>query len=328
MIEKLYGEIIETVIDNENEKILNIENDSGSGKIVVYKLFEGIKLLYNNLNLEYCSGSSIKFPNIIEINHCKYGRYECELKKNKFEYISEGDLGIYLLDNKKYSKAFFPNRQYCGISILIDIDKIKNFDLFKSFGVDIISIYEKVKKNDLCKIIRANEQLDHIFYEVYTSNEENKFYYMRIKIIELLLFLGEIDYSIKKNKKYLTKYQVQKTKDIKEFIISDITKHYKIEELAQLFNLSQTTIKNWFKEVYGIGIYTYLKNYRLQESVRYLKESDYSILEISNIIGYSNPSKFSSAFKQEYGYSPKEFKKHIQMDKLCPLRVDNDYQMD
>lgn len=151
---------------------------------------------------------------------------------------------------------------------------------------------------------------------------------MRIKVIELLLFLEQIDYSIKSNKKYLTKYQVQKTKDIKEFIIGDITKHYKIDELAQLFDLSQTTIKIWFKEVYGIGIYTYLKNYRLQESVKYLKESDYSILEISNIIGYSNPSKFSSAFKQEYGYSPKEFKKHIQMDNLWPLRVDNDYQMD
>ncbi|MCR8746650.1 helix-turn-helix domain-containing protein [Romboutsia lituseburensis] len=328
MIQKLYGEVIETVIDNENETVINIKNESGSGQIIVYKLFEGIHLIYNNLNLEYCSGSTIKFQNIIEINHCKFGRYECEFKKNKFEYISEGDLGIYLLDNKKYSKAFFPNRQYCGISILIDIDKIKDFDLFKSFGVDITKIYKKVKNSDLCKIIRANEQLNHIFYEVYTSNEENKFYYMRIKIIELLLFLGQIDYSTKSNKKYLTNYQVQKTKDIKNFIVSDITKHYKIDELAKLFNLSQTTIKKWFKEIYGIGIYTYLKNYRLQEAVRYLKESDYSMLEISNIIGYSNPSKFSCAFKQEYGYSPKEFKKHIQMDQLCPLGADNNYQMD
>ncbi|UPA31780.1 AraC family transcriptional regulator [Terrisporobacter glycolicus] len=121
---------------------------------------------------------------------------------------------------------------------------------------------------------------------------------------------------------------MQKTKEIKEFIISDITKHYKIDELAKLFDLSQTTIKNWFKEVYGIGIYAYLKKYRLQESIRYLKERDYSILKISNIIGYSNPAKFSSAFKQEYGYSPKEFKKRVQMDNFCPLRVENDSQMD
>lgn len=328
MIEGLYGETIEKIIDNEKEKVFNIRNKSGSGEIRVYNLFHGVDIIYNNLNLEYCGGDNGKISNIMEINHCKFGRYECEFKKNRFEYISEGDLGIYLLESKKYSKAVFPNRQYYGLSILINIDEIRNMDLFKEFGIDIIRIYEKVKKNELCKIVRANEQIEHIFYEVYTYREKNKLYYLKIKIIELFLFLSEIDYSIESNKKHLTRFQVEKAKSVKEFIIKDITKHYKIEELAEIFNISKTTIKSWFREVYGVGIYTYLKNYRLQEALRYLKETNYSILEISNIIGYSNPAKFSTAFKETYGSSPKEFRNTIQMDKSRPIRVDNNSQID
>lgn len=90
MIEKLYGEKTEIVKESENELVLNVKNKSGIGQIIVYNLFEGIQLIYNNLNLEYCSGSAIKFPNIIEINHCKFGRYECEFKKiNLNIYLKE-----------------------------------------------------------------------------------------------------------------------------------------------------------------------------------------------------------------------------------------------
>lgn len=313
MIEELYGETIEKIVDNEQEEVFIVRNESGSGEIKVYSLFKGVKIIYNNLNLEYCRGSNTRLKGFMEINHCKFGRYECEFKKNKFEYISEGDLGIYLLDNKKYSKAEFPSRQYYGLSILINIDEIRGTSLFKEFGVDIISIYQKIEKNGLCKIVRANKQIEHIFYEVYTYNGENKLYYLKIKIIELFLFLSEIDYAMKSGKKHLTRLQVEKAKSVKAFIIRDITKHYKIDELSEIFNLSKTTIKSWFREVYGIGIYTYLKNYRLQEALRYLKETDYSILEIASIIGYSNPAKFSTAFKETYGYSPKEFKNIVQI---------------
>lgn len=77
-------------------------------------------------------------------------------------------------------------------------------------------------------------------------------------------------------------------------------------------------MKKCFKGVYGDSIYAYTKKYRLQVAERLLKESTLTIGEIAAQIGYLNPNKFTSAFSDEYGMSPKVYRKNIsivQMDR-------------
>ncbi|WFD11849.1 helix-turn-helix domain-containing protein [Tepidibacter hydrothermalis] len=310
MLQKLYGETIKIVKSNKYKIVYEIQNESGNGEITVYNLFEGVQVIYNDLHFEYCEERNPILPKVIEINHCRVGRCECEFEKNRCEYMSEGDLAIHSLKNKKSTVSFFPLKHYHGITILLDFNKITEFELFDNFGVDAWKVYEKIINNNLCIIIRSNEVLEHIFYEFYYGDETLKFYYLRIKVMELLLYLTKEAYIFQEEKRmYLTKYQVEKTKQIKDFITTDITKHYTLEEISSEFKISQTMMKKWFKAVYGMGIYSYLKTYRLQQATIYLKESEKSIAEIANLIGYSNPAKLSTAFKQIYGCSPREYKK-------------------
>ena len=63
-----------------------------------------------------------------------------------------------------------------------------------------------------------------------------------------------------------------------------------------------------FKAVYGSSIYQYMKTYRMQTARVLLQDTSRSVTEIAATLGYDNPSKFSEAFKKEYGISPTLFR--------------------
>ena len=46
-----------------------------------------------------------------------------------------------------------------------------------------------------------------------------------------------------------------------------------------------------------------------------LLETESSVTEIASKIGYENPNKFTSAFKETYGSSPTEFRKSVCLDR-------------
>ena len=66
--------------------------------------------------------------------------------------------------------------------------------------------------------------------------------------------------------------------------------HISIEELAERFEISPTSLKKCFKEMYGVPIYTYCRTYRLQIAEKMLREGQLSVAEIAAKIGYINPN--------------------------------------
>ena len=182
-------------------------------------------------------------------------------------------------------------------------------------SVNLARIMEFAEKQDFY-MVRANETVQHIFSELYIVQDHIKLSYIRIKLLELLLILTEMEFdSYKTNYIYFSKAQRDCIRDVHDFIVENVTEHYTIEELSERFKISSTSMKQCFKGIYGTPIYAYLRTYRLQIAEKLLREGKASIGEIATQIGYTNPNKFTSAFRTEYGMSPTEYKKNVQMDR-------------
>ncbi len=83
-----------------------------------------------------------------------------------------------------------------------------------------------------------------------------------------------------------------------------------ITELAKTVGLNSTKLKKGFKLVYNNTIFGFLRDIRLERAKTLLFNEDMTIADIANQVGYSNPSKFSKAFKKnKYGLNPKEVRK-------------------
>ena len=103
--------------------------------------------------------------------------------------------------------------------------------------------------------------------------------------------------------------------EIHELLVSDLSKRYTVEELAARYHINRTTLKNTFKQVFGMPVGTYMKEYRVKRSMELLRSSELSVSEIAGRVGYESQSKFSSAFRDVAGMLPSEYRTVIRSGK-------------
>ena len=306
----LYGASVhENMEDDNNSSFFHLENESGIGDITLYQVFPGIELVYNDIHMGYCSKEQKTAADVMEINYCKEGRSECLFGYNQYCYMSAGDLSFCSLHNNSH-KSEFPTSHYHGVTVTIDFSKITDEmkNVLELLSVDLERISRLSSMRDFT-IIRANQTIEHIFMELYNVHDDIRQGYIRVKVLELLLVLTELDFMDKDTKKvHFSKMQIDMVKKIHAFLVEHFTEHYTIEQLSEKFEISPTIMKKCFKGVYGDSIYSYMKVYRLQVAEKLLKESNLTIGEIASGIGYLNPNKFTTAFTREYGITPTKYR--------------------
>jgi len=64
-----------------------------------------------------------------------------------------------------------------------------------------------------------------------------------------------------------------------------------------------------FKSVYGTSIAAHLKEHRLEKASQLLRETGLSVAEIARQVGYESQSKFTAAFKEQYGLLPTAYRR-------------------
>ena len=311
--EQLFGKQMRTLNKSSDCTVFMVENESGNGVISHYELFKGVEVFYNDFHM--MNGFEQKgnlSDDIIEINHCREGRCECILKDGQVVYVGKDDLSLNSLSNQA-QKSNFPLAHYHGISIIINIKEVS--EIIHSIssqlgGFDINLEVLKSKLSGHYHIVRANEAIGHIFSELYHSPDRLRKNYLTLKILELLFFLCIYDFEYNPDDRvYLRSTQVNLIKEIKAYIMENISKKITLEMLAEKFNVPITALKNNFKAVYGTPISIYIRGYRLQLASELLLHSDKSILEISEYIGYENQTNFTEAFKKLYGTTPTLYRK-------------------
>ncbi len=82
-----------------------------------------------------------------------------------------------------------------------------------------------------------------------------------------------------------------------------------IENLAAVSAMSLTKFKNAFKQVFGTSPYQYHLKAKMQYAYRELAQKSQNVSEISYELGYSHPSKFTSAFKKYHNILPSKIRR-------------------
>lgn len=81
-----------------------------------------------------------------------------------------------------------------------------------------------------------------------------------------------------------------------------------IPALARACETSPTVLKQAFREVIGVPVYTWYRSYRIHEAARLLEDRERSIADVAAEVGYSNPSKFTKAFAACMGKTPSQWR--------------------
>lgn len=291
--------------------VYQIRNKTGDGIVSFYSIYPGISVLYNDFHMSECPPRCFEKSHLINIHHCLEGRVESEVVDGSYIYLSSGDT---MIENFSMEHRYcsFPFSHFHGVVVTISVEEaIADMgDFLTLFEIDFKLFEEFFTEHKRPVILHGNDELNHIFSDLYHVPDEIKKEYLRIKVLELLLILKTIDINKAEVKRpYFYKTQVEKIKAIRNLIIANPEHHYTIENLALRFDISVSSLKSCFKGVYDTAIYTYMRNYRMNMAATLLTQSNESIAEIAGKVGYSNSSKFSRAFKAVKGVTPIEYRK-------------------
>ena len=103
--------------------------------------------------------------------------------------------------------------------------------------------------------------------------------------------------------------QVQLIRQIHDYLLTHMEQRITIEELTHLYPINPTTLKTVFKEVYGNSLAAHMKEHRMEKAAALLRETDMSVAEIAGQVGYESQSKFTAAFKEQFGQLPTAYRR-------------------
>lgn len=144
----------------------------------------------------------------------------------------------------------------------------------------------------------------------------NEFQTCRTGYQELLeMYLRQIFLLVQRNrqeqKPTVSSYLQEEMDYARKYFNEHYNEDISIEEYAQSRGMSVSWFLRNFKQVTMKSPMQYILSMRIDNAVSLLETTDYTVTEISTIVGYENPLYFSRIFKKQKGVSPSDYRKAL-----------------
>lgn len=282
----------------------------GRGVVTSYALFAGVQLCFLDFDTDELFPAQTFSPDIIEITHCRSGRYECEFADHTVAYLPAGCFGVAATEQLPVSFSF-PLRSYTGVSLVVDRQAVdeETRRLLQTIPIDLEQLGTALQIDRRWYVRALTPELAQIFPALYAGDGAAPMGYLRIKALEILYHIAQLEPQRDEAQRYFDKRQIQATKAIRDELVRHLDEKLPLAALAEKAGLGLSTFYQVFSHIYGETPYVYLKNYKMNLAAQWLAENNRRISDIALELGYSNASKFSSAFRSVYGVLPKDYRK-------------------
>lgn len=131
--------------------------------------------------------------------------------------------------------------------------------------------------------------------------------FLKSQVIELLShYFTQISVD---SKPAIKKEEIDKIHQAREIIIQNIDKPPLLSELSKLIGMNSNKLRKNFKQIFGVPVFKYLQNQRLQKAYQLLSNKEMTVQETAWFVGYESLSSFSNAFYKKYGFRPSDIAK-------------------
>ena len=230
-------------------------------------------------------------------------------KQEALKFFRENGSAIQISSSMMGTESFFPKNAEVYFAVvgirapllasILKIEKGNNVIQKILSGNNTFFFHENMSVDEK----RILEQLSKI-----NEVEELSSLYYRIKTEELLyLLFSKLLAREGLQMSAINKADIDKLYSIRTAIIADVSMPPKLNELAKMAGMSETKMKQLFKQTFGDTIYNYYQKERMEEAAFLIKQAGYSVSEAGYHLGFSNLSHFSRLFEKHHGITPKKY---------------------
>lgn len=286
-----YNKIIESLeirfIKARNINILKpitIENNYEVENYLIH-LVKG-KLVFGK-NQEVAKDGDIVFIPGGQSLSLTYGSAE-PTKLSKEDFISDRD---------KYLKAFTsePESEEYYHYVSFEARAFDSVSFFNSLDIPPFIISNNEKLRDILNAINL-ESNDHL-----PGSDRTMKVLTELMAIELIRYILNNDLFVEKLATNSTYFKDPRLIDIFTFIKENLADDLSNKVLANVANVSEDYVGQYFKMLTGINPQDYIEYQRMEEAVKLLRTSKKSIRDIGKEVGYKDTAYFCRRFKMMFG---------------------------
>ncbi len=313
--EELFQKYMYIMCEKESEKTYRLKSSAGEGVMRSYAIASGIELVYSELESYYPVVKEVpESVDYIEIMYLAEGHADFEMENRRVSSADKGDVCIFNSRVGAKKISFGKDGIRC-ISIVLLIDTLKDVlnRFFETKEFENKPLFSYAVNADSCICFAANETLKMIFTEMILLPEAYGEYHRKLLVLRAVLALLDVKAGKNTGYRYFSGDSSNKVHAARKILGENIASDISVEELSEQVGLNRTTLQRVFKQMYGMTIFEYRTQVRMQESKNLLLNNDLSVTEIAGICGYSNASKFSAAFKKCFAVTPTEWKNNNRL---------------
>ena len=267
-----------------------------------YLIFPGVYIIYIDFKEKYMAENSFENGNYgYRIAYSYEGNYFTYINNSKVLINRQLFIGKYIPN----SKQSYTNRdRTTAFNIVISPNNLDESIFYYDIINNFLDSYKNVR--DIGCILSSPKALNTADELILSLKEEDKLL-ISLKTLELI-------YLISKGKVYdnRLKYYQQSEDDkiilIEKYFRENLSANINLDLICDKFSISKTNLNTKFIRKYQHTPMKYLNNLRMIKAQEFLINTDNDIIQISNVLGYTDPSNFTRSFKKYTGLCPSKYR--------------------
>ncbi len=242
----------------------------------------------------------------IELAIASHGDCHYEVDGVRYD-LKQGDC-IFINAHHEHGTGFTPP----AASIDIVYFRLNDFE-DQDMSITAPALWSLLKMNDAsCCVFRQHEIYKYVQHIIDEFNSKRPFYNMFVKA-DVFSILGILyrEQQLNPPSGSVSGTALKKFTPLLDYINDHYQDKITLDVAAQILNFNKSYFSRMFKEATGRSFTEYLNEFRINRSVAYLTSGNHTITEISEMLGFSTTSYFTTVFRRYYKCTPTEFRHKI-----------------
>lgn len=316
IFDQLHTQLGGALIIKSNEYILKLNNDIAIGTICGASVENAIT--YIEFNITFKHNCTLLYQTEDEqFLHFAYSS-KGELFQSFFENkkkikLAQFQTGIFSNRIDKKSYFYFKKENEIQVSIItLDTSNLNDSDLDDHIQTNFFKCpnthqFAYISSYNL-KIAKKIEELNAIEQHGLTRNLLINSIVFSILALNVEQHLSD-ESIVTSNSSSLTKKNMERIKEVSEFIKNNPELDYSVKFLTKKTGLPPHKLQIGFKILHNRTVADYIRNARVEAAEKLIRTTELNISEIVYSVGLTSKSYFSKIFKEKYGWNPKQYKK-------------------
>lgn len=225
--------------------------------------------------------------------------------------LKEGQFNMIYAPKHNLTSFHEDGKEYITLSLQYDMPTLQEW---ASYFPRLAAFLEKVEAGQAAQLFGTHEWLtkdiQDVVYHVMHSPLDTPVAQPYFDLLLRTLLFHLLNQSVQRvPASNYTHYEIDGIQAARTMIKKNIRYHFVIREISQKVGMNEFKLKNGFRELFGNGVYEYLRTERMLEARQLLSEGGRNVKEVAALTGYKSVNSFIKAFKKKFGETPGGYRK-------------------